>query len=239
MIGKFSGGDIPPEFSSPKREPGGNVFPPKFPRPIDGPRFPPEVDGPPLRDGPDGRDVSKRLPDFPEALKDKLGEAETTAPLPEESLARPQCADARHCPVENGKWVEGERGDGKWVPEGEHVPGKANPENQTWDEILEEHDIDGVTFKDGEPDFKQISKGDVEIEEFSTSRSDNFDKADTALAEQRGCKPEDVERWRKENGYTWHEKGDMKTLQKVPSKVHNNIPHQGGIAAAKNTGAAA
>ncbi|MDE7241869.1 hypothetical protein, partial [Desulfovibrio sp.] len=76
MIGKFSGGDIPPEFSSPKREPGGSGFPPKFPHPKDGPRFPPEVDGPPLRDGPDGRDVYKRRPEFPEARKDKLGEAE-------------------------------------------------------------------------------------------------------------------------------------------------------------------
>jgi len=26
---------------------------------------------------------------------------------------------------------------------------------------------------------------------------------------------------------------DMKTMQKVPSKIHNNISHSGGISAAK------
>ena len=45
--------------------------------------------------------------------------------------------------------------------------------------------------------------------------------------------PEDVAKWRKENGYTWHECKDMKTMQKVPSEVHNNIPHSGGISEAK------
>ncbi|WP_442866219.1 HNH endonuclease signature motif containing protein [Aeromonas sp. QDB50] len=100
-------------------------------------------------------------------------------------------------------------------------------------EILEKYDIDGIRFKDGEPDFSEISKGDVEIEPFSDSRSDNFDKADIELAKQKGCSPEDVAKWRKENGYTWHECKDMKTMQKVPSEVHNNIPHSGGISEAK------
>ncbi|WP_442865934.1 HNH endonuclease signature motif containing protein [Aeromonas sp. QDB02] len=100
-------------------------------------------------------------------------------------------------------------------------------------EILEKYDIDGIRFKDGEPDFSEISKGDVEIEPFSDSRSDNFDKADIELAKQKGCSPEDVAKWRKENGYTWHECKDMKTMQKVPSEVHNNIPHSSGISEAK------
>ena len=98
---------------------------------------------------------------------------------------------------------------------------------------LEKYDIDGIRFKDGEPDFSEISKGDVEIEPFSDSRSDNFDKADIELAKQKGCSPEDVAKWRKENGYTWHECKDMKTMQKVPSEIHNNIPHSGGISEAK------
>lgn len=229
MIGKFPGADTSPEFTRPKGEPGGPVFSPE-------PRIP---DGGPGRFDPERSRRGDDMPSLSDVLKGKLGKVDAPTTLPEESLARPQCADARNCPVENGEWVEGERGDGKWAPDKEHVPGKANPEGQTWGEILDESNIDGVTFKDGEPDFASISKGEVKIEDFSTNRSDNFDKADTALAEQRGCKPEDVEHWRKENGYTWHEKGDMQTMQKVPSKVHNNIPHRGGIAAAKNTGAAA
>lgn len=139
---------------------------------------------------------------------------------------------AKNCPIENGQW-EGDRGNSKWIPDGDYVPQKKNPDQKTWSEILEEYGIDGINFIDGEPDFSEISKGDVEIEPFSTNRDDNFDKADIELAKQKGCSPEEVEKWRKENGYTWHECKDMKTMQKVPSIVHNNVSHRGGISEAK------
>lgn len=138
----------------------------------------------------------------------------------------------KNCPIENGSW-EGVRGNSQWTPNGEYTPKKHNPEGKTWDEILEEYGIDGIKFIEGEPDFKDISKGDVEIEGFSESRSDNYDKADIELAKQKGCSPEDVEKWRTKNKYTWHECKDMKTMQKVPSIVHGNISHRGGVSVAK------
>ena len=76
-------------------------------------------------------------------------------------------------------------GDSKWIPNPDYIPQKANSAEKTWGEILEKYDIDGIRFKDGEPDFSEISKGDVEIEPFSDSRSDNFDKADIELAKQK------------------------------------------------------
>lgn len=140
----------------------------------------------------------------------------------------------KNCPIEgnNGHW-DGERGNSNWYPDPDFVPGKANPEGKTWSEILHKYGIDHIPFKDGEPDFSELSKGNVEIEPFSDSRTDNFDKADIELAKQKGCTPEEVAKWRKENGYTWHECKDMKTMQKVPSEVHNNITHSGGISEAK------
>ena len=138
----------------------------------------------------------------------------------------------KNCPIENGQW-EGERGNSKWKPDDDYVPQKQNPEGKTWGDILKDQGLDGINFKDGEPDFSSISKGDVEIEDFSSSRDDNFDKADIELAKKRGCSPEEVAKWRKENGYTWHECRDMKTMQKVPSIVHNNVSHRGGISEAK------
>ncbi len=138
----------------------------------------------------------------------------------------------KHCPVENGEW-SGERGNSTWVPDPEYIPQKGNPEGKTWQEILEKNGIEGIEFKDGEPDFSEISKGDVKIEPFSENRSDNFDKADIELAKQKGCTPEEVAKWRKENDYTWHECKDMETMQKVPCEVHNNIPHSGGISEKK------
>ena len=138
----------------------------------------------------------------------------------------------KNCPISDGRW-EGERGDSKWIPDPDYVPLKKNPEGKTWSEILKEYGIDGINFKDGEPDFSEISKGEVEIEGFSKDRDDNFDKADIELAKQKGCTPEEVAKWRKEHGYTWHECRDMKTMQKVPSIIHNNVTHRGGVSEVK------
>jgi hypothetical protein len=141
----------------------------------------------------------------------------------------------KNCPIEgnNGHW-EGEQGNSKWLPDKDYIPaGKSNPDGKTWGEILDKYGIDGIPFKDGKPDFSEISKGTVEIKPFTVSRTDNFDKADIELAKQRGCTPGEVAKWRKENGYTWHECKDMKTMQKVPGEVHNNVPHSGGISEAK------
>ncbi len=140
----------------------------------------------------------------------------------------------KNCPIEgnDGHW-DGERGNSDWYPDPDYIPKKANPEGKTWKEILEKYGIESIPYKDGEPDFSEISKGDVEIEPFSDSRTDNFDKADIELAKRKGCSPEEVAKWRKENGYTWHECKDMKTMQKVPSEVHNNVSHSGGISAKK------
>jgi len=139
-------------------------------------------------------------------------------------------------PRTGGEWT-GEPGDSKWIPEGEKIPEKqigVNPEKQTWSQILEESEIDGIVFEDGEPDFSDISRETVEIDDFSTDRTKNFFQANENTAENRGCSPDDVEDWMKENGYTWHERSDCKTMDKVPSKVHNCISHSGGISKEKS-----
>ena len=141
--------------------------------------------------------------------------------------------DVKGCPENNGNW-EGERGNSKWIPESDYVPQKCNRnEQKTWGEILNQYGIDGIVFKDGEPDFSSVSKGEVKIEGFSSNRSDNFDKADIELAKQKGCSPENVHKWCDDNGYTWHERRDIGIMQKVPSKIHSNISHRGGISRIK------
>jgi len=137
-------------------------------------------------------------------------------------------------PKTGGKW-EGKEGDSKWLPDPDKTPEntQTNPEGKSWETILDENDIDGVPFNDGEPDFTEVSKGTVEIEDFSEDRDDNFDAADEKLAEEKGCSKDDVRNWRKEHQYTWHERSDMRTMDKVPRTVHGNIPHEGGISAKK------
>lgn len=144
------------------------------------------------------------------------------------------------CPIDGhgGHW-DGVRGNSTWYPDRDEIPKnpKTNPEGLTWGQILDKYGIEGILFKDGEPDFSEVSKGTVEIDNFSENRygkGGNFDQACEKLAEQRGCTKEEVKDWMKENKYTWHEKSDCKTMQKVPTEVHGNIRHEGGISEIKN-----
>ncbi len=139
------------------------------------------------------------------------------------------------CPIEghNGHW-ESERGNSEWKPNKEDIPKQHNPEGKTWGEILDKHGVEGIEFKDGNPDFSPVAKAEVEIDNFTVDRTKNFLQADEKLAEKWGCSPQDVKNWRKENNYTWHECSDCKTLQLVPREIHANIKHDGGILEYKN-----
>ena len=142
-------------------------------------------------------------------------------------------------PRNGGVW-SGEPGNSTWVPDREVSPSDrnySNTEGKTWGQILDEYEIDGIPFNDGEPDFSEVSKGTVEIDEFSDARygaGGNFDQADEKLAQQRGCTKEEVRQWRAENNYTWHERSDCKTMDKVPREVHGNVAHSGGISKMRN-----
>ncbi len=49
---------------------------------------------------------------------------------------------------------------------------------KTWGEILDKNGIDGIEFKDGEPDFTPVSKGTVEIDDFTIIEMIIFYQAD-------------------------------------------------------------
>lgn len=144
---------------------------------------------------------------------------------------------AKGCPIEGngGNW-DGERGNSNWVLDENYTPKVYNPDEKTFREILDKYNVDNpnIAFKDGYPDFSKISKADVQIDEFTSSREDNFFQADEKLAKEWGISPEDVSKWRKENKYTWHECEDCKTMQLVPTEIHGNISHSGGVSIAKS-----
>ncbi len=139
-----------------------------------------------------------------------------------------------YLPKSNGKWL-GEEGNSEWVPDPEFIPKnpKTNPEELSWKQISEKYGVSSIMFVGGQPNFSPVSKGTVEIDDFSSERDDNFDSADEALAKKRGCTKSDVRRWRKKNKYTWHERKDCKTMDKVPTCVHGNVTHSGGISESK------
>ena len=144
---------------------------------------------------------------------------------------------SKGCPIEgNGGYWDGERGNSNWILNKEYVPQKYNPDGMTFGEILDKFNIENpkILFKEGYPDFSGISKGEVQIDEFTSSRADNFTQADEKLSKQWEISPEDVATWRKENRYTWHECEDCKTMQLVPSEIHGNVNHFGGVSIAKS-----
>ena len=143
--------------------------------------------------------------------------------------------DVRNCPIEgnDGHW-SGVRGNSKWIPDDDFIPRKVNPNNLSWKDSKKKYKIDGIPFKNGEPDFSEIEKGHVQIEAYGVSRSKNFAKADVELAKKRGCSPSEVRIWRKNNSYTWHESKDCKTMCKIPNEIHLNVSHRGGISNKRN-----
>lgn len=147
----------------------------------------------------------------------------------------------RLLPANDGKWL-GEKGNSDWIPDNNSIPKKYNEVNHTMGEILDEYGKDRIPFKDGYPDFSEFSISTVEIENFTDARPKNFAQADRLTTEKwneekkfgkDNWKPSDVEAYRTDNSYSWHECEDMKTLQLVPREVHANVPHDGGVSAYK------
>ena len=146
----------------------------------------------------------------------------------------------RSCYRNAGGWT-GDPGNSTWIPDPDYVPQKGNPEGKTWGEILDKYGIDGIPFNDGEPDFSEVAEAEVQVDEIGPDRDENYAKAQEALAEKwtkeqkdgHDWTPEDVRNYQKKNHLTWHECGDRTTMQLVPAEVHSNVPHSGGVSAAK------
>lgn len=157
---------------------------------------------------------------------------------------RPDSIISRYLPETGGEW-SGDRGNSDWIPDNDTVPKSHNPDGKTWEEIKDEYELDAIPFEEGEPDFTEVSQATVEIDDFSVDRNANFTQADQACAEQWNEQNKDGKTWtaadvreyRKENKLSWHERSDQKTMDLVPSVVHGNVPHSGGISAAKKEAA--
>lgn len=135
-----------------------------------------------------------------------------------------------------GHW-EGERGESKFIPSPETEKGRAAISK------LAEYGMDGIEFKNCEPDFSKCSEGTVRIENMTENRPSNFAQADIKLAEQwnnemregrNDWKDKDVEEFRKSNNLSWHECCDTKTMNLVSRDIHGAdtsvFLHSGGVA---------
>lgn len=131
---------------------------------------------------------------------------------------------------DRGEWA-GERGESKFIPNDSEI--KA---------ILEKYGLDGIVYKDGIPDFSEVSESTVEIDNMTENRAENFKQCDEKCAEQWNKEARDgrtdwtardVAQWRKQNGYSWHERNDMKTCDLIPTKINDYFGHLGGVSECK------
>lgn len=131
----------------------------------------------------------------------------------------------RHTPQgENGRgmWT-GKRGESKFIPADDEI--KA---------ILKQFNLDGIIYKDGIPDFSKCSKLTIEIANMTQMRGINRKQCDEKCAKIWNKKTgREVEKWRADNKYTWHERNDMKTCDLVLTKIHRFFGHLGGVAECK------
>ena len=120
---------------------------------------------------------------------------------------------------------------------------------------LEEKGLDGINYRNGEPDFSECAEAIVEIDNMTENRHNyedaegneqlgNFAQADIQCAKQwteegrvkaDGSKTwteRDVKTWRHENQCSWHECCDTKTMQLVSQDIHGSdkFSHSGGCA---------
>lgn len=125
-----------------------------------------------------------------------------------------------------GEW-DGEVGDSKFVPDKEEAKND-----------LKKYGESSISYKDGIPDFSKVAESTVSIEDMTSIRQYNFMQADKRCAEQwnneqRGGRSDwtarEIKQWRHDNKCSWHERIDRKTMDLVPSDLHLECKHYGGV----------
>lgn len=136
-------------------------------------------------------------------------------------------------PKENsnrGMWT-GNRGESWYIPMEKSIVA-----------ILRVFGLRGILYEKGIPDFSLCAKMTVSIENMSEIRRENFRQCDVICAEEWSLKKyggkskwtsSDVQKWRKENSYTWHERNDMVTCDLVPTIINRFFGHLGGVSECK------
>ena len=145
-------------------------------------------------------------------------------------------------------YYEGIRGESKFIPSGRSAEGIIVKE------ILAEYGVDGIEYRNAEPDFEVCAVEVVKIPKMSANRdksydnpdgtteSGNFTQADIECAKRwietkRDGKddwtPREVFNYRKQNRLTWHEKCDTETMVMVRTEINSFFKHSGGCSECK------
>lgn len=174
----------------------------------------------------------------------KIREVDYGATKVDENLSEPGDFK-RRLPTENSGTIIGDRDSGtfEFVPDDEEARA-----------IMKEYGQDTIKYTDKEAGFSPFTKHntdwgvvdcEVEVGYMNTERvgnaevPGNYAQADAELSKKvsaetgQSVTPEQIKKYRENNALTWHEVGDKKTMQLVPTKINEACPHSGGVSAKK------
>ncbi|WP_373212785.1 HNH endonuclease [Ruminococcus sp. 5_1_39BFAA] len=150
-------------------------------------------------------------------------------------------------PKTGGHWKDPDAvGDSQWVlhDDTEITWNKAGEKHtMTGLELKEKYGINGVDYRGNEPNFEDFEDewiGHVEIDDFSdrrTGENGTYDVATRTAAQTLGCESKEIEKYMRENGLTWHECGDRRTIRAIPTEINAIFKHTGGIGIEKSVDA--
>ena len=199
-----------------------------------------------------GQDAGVTLAEAKKFWDQEFSNVEKVEPQEPEFGGRYKSYEARldKTPVngERGSF-DGERGESIFRPSDETEAGARALAK------LEECGLEGIEYKNAEPDFSKCALATVKIDDMTPNRWDyidddgnmqygNFSQADMKCAElfntqkkdgREDWTASDVQELRQnpDNWYTWHERCDTKTMDLVPYDIHSYCTHSGGVAECK------
>lgn len=201
-------------------------------------------------------DRTSLTPEQEKIMREMADNGEIDVPMERKNVLDPE-QKSPHLPTEKTGTFTGEPGNSEFIPNDQKAQdkmaeyGKNNVEykngypdfspfvqhDSPWGPVNGEVEIPHMT------DSRENPKWDLGRRPNGTSHDPNYDlgnfsQADNALYNSLkdhylDLKPEDIEKYRKENGLTWHECSDGKTMQLIPSEIHDACRHSGGVAEMK------
>ena len=133
---------------------------------------------------------------------------------------------------------------GEWSDE----PGKSDfrPSSQEAKDAMKAKGVDSIHYdNNSEPDFRPVSEASVKIDNMTSDRfgpNGNYRQAFEKLAEQWNNEAKDnrtdwtardVDQWRIDNHLTPHERLDRLHVDFVPTSIHQECKHYGGVSECK------
>lgn len=141
----------------------------------------------------------------------------------------------RHLPLnsDRGYWKDGVRGEGLFVIH-DAAEFHYNGHTITGAEFKAMYGVEGIEYHNSEPDFSPfyLNNSYVDTVVFENGISHDRDQTHQAalsyLSEKKGRSKAAIEKYMKQNEFTFHELDDRKTVVVIPSCLNSIFTHTGG-----------